>query len=660
MTPPSTLVSRPAGVRIGLSLLGLYGFLVGLRPLQENDLFWHLTLGREVLRQGARSFAEPVGIGESATAWAPEWLFEVLASAMWTIAGELGISLFVALTCSGAAVLIGWLTWRMAEGEDDGSRAAWWLSACLGVAVASVRFKPRPETMGFLFLALLMVRAVDVARRPSLRGEASVCAIVLLWVQVHGLSVLALPILAAGLATTGFARVRRKVLLLAVVGALLLSGAYGTGVFSFVAEHLRSEALAHIVDMQRPAWDLFEPGKMVFGPFALLELALAALALALGRLRLTEGAWGLLGLGLLVTSARGMGPFAVLCAPAALRGAEAALAAAPRQRLALVLGVGILGAAGARHDALGGPLGRAGFAEGAVPVSVLSVLRRAPPGTVAITSYGAGAVIGFFLDGHVRVTLDSRTPLQFTALDYALARDAFLDPRAMEAYADSRGATAAVVERGRPECETLTRTLGFVPVAVDSRFAAFARPALGLAALETLDVCRPGLVSPRACSVSFAADLARLDAADPDFLDFLRATRELSCARVPPAEPMLRAWTSGELLSSMRLDTTLVAIDGYSQLGDVESAAALAAPLAGAGHAFAAQQLLKVVAKLPTPSRVRYLGQVCDARGDACAIEVRAALADACLESGDAACARFHGERVRLRRERGPAPNTPR
>jgi hypothetical protein len=644
-------------VRAGLWALGLFGFLVGLRPLRENDLFWHLTLGREVLRQGARSFPEPVGGGEATLAYAPEWLFDVLAFGAWRLAGDPGLSLLVATASAAAAVAVGWMLWRLGDELVDARRAAWWGSACLAVVVASVRFKPRPETLGVVCLALLMVLAVEAGRRPTTGRLAAVALLVFTWAQVHGLFVLALPVVAAGLLDSGLSHARRKLLLLAVVGALLLSGAHGAGVFAFVSEHLHNDALEHIVDMQRPAWALFEPGAMLFGPLALVELALAGLALAFGRLRGSHASWAALGVLLLLSSARGLGPFAVLCAPAALAGAALIVGTVTRARAAVALGLLLLGLGARRHDALGGPLGQAGFAEGAVPGAVLSVLRQAPPGTVAVTSYGAGAVVGFFLGERVRVTLDSRTPLQFTALDYALARDAFQAPEAMRAWASARGATAAVVERGRPECDTLTRTPGFVAVAVDSRYAAFAAPALGLAPLETLEVCRPGLVSPRSCAPAFEADLERLREASPEFLDFLRAARALGCERAAPALPLLEAWRSGAVLRSMRPETTLVAIDGYAQHGDYEAASALAVPLASGGHAFATQRLLKVARPLPAERRRAHLGRVCEARGDACPFEVRAALLEACEASGDAACVAFHGPRVRLRR--AAEPRTP-
>src|SRR5690349_22868772 len=70
---------------IGSALLGA---LLGWHAPDEADLFWHLTLGRAVLRAGSRVVPEPYALGSIGEPRAvPEWLWGVLTYGVEQLGG---------------------------------------------------------------------------------------------------------------------------------------------------------------------------------------------------------------------------------------------------------------------------------------------------------------------------------------------------------------------------------------------------------------------------------------------------------------------------------------------------------------------------------------------------------------------------------------------
>lgn len=625
-----------------------WGLLMGLVPLRENDLFWHLMLGRAVARAGARSFPEPVGLSTEQIAHAPEWLWELLMYRVTDTLGDLGLSVAVALGTASAAVSVPWMLGRLHPITSWSRGALWSFASALVVAVASVRVQHRPETVSMALIPVFMVLSVEFARRPGWRKGLTIAGLTVIWAQVHGLFVLG-PVICAVVILTSSSHRRAAVGLVVGLAPLLFSSAYGLGVVDFLARHAAGDAVRHIVDMRPPPWGLFDPRSMVIGPLALIELWLAVLAGLRRRLSLSDGLLALLGVALMASSTRGMGPFALLAAPAAQQGLHALFVLWRVPVVGFSLAALLLGATGWRWHTLRGPVGWLGMDPESTPFAVYQALAVLPAGTAVLTSYSAGAGVGYFTDGRVKVTLDSRTPLQFSDLDFALARDAFDALTALRAYVYAKRVGGAVVERGRKECELVARLPGMIPVAVESRYAAFLSSGTGVRPLASLDVCRVGILSSRACGDDFAQDVDQLQLANPDFLQYLLAAQAIRCGGGAPSLALLSDWVSGRVLGGMRDEASLLASEGYALHGRWSEAADAVSRQARQGSQAALRQLLTVSSHLPADERRDVLADVCVRLDDACSPELQAALAQACDESGDKRCAEFHGARARLR-----------
>jgi hypothetical protein len=627
-------------------LCSFWGLLIGLVPLRENDVFWHLTLGRAVARNAARSFPEPVGLSSEPIAHAPEWLWDLVMYGVDLSTGDFGLSVVVALLTALAAASIPWMLGRVAFPSSRRALGLWALASAIALTVASVRLKHRPETVSMALLGAFIVFSSEFARRPGWAPGLTLAMLMLVWAQLHGLFVLG-PVVCALVIVPSARRPVPAMALLGVLCLLFFSSAYGLSIFDFVQHHMGGDAVRHIVDMRPPPWTLFDPRRMVFGPLALVELGLASLAVLQRRASVSTSLLALLGTALLLLSTRGMGPFAVLAAPAAHEGLRSLTVLRRYPASAFVVAGAVLVLGAMRSNTLSGPIGQMGFDPEETPYAVYSALAL-PEGTPVLTSYAAGAGVGFFTDGHVRVTLDSRSPLQFSSLDYALARDAFQSGSAMRAYVDAKGVGGAVVERGRPECETFARLPGMAAVAVESRYAAFLRQGPGVRPLATLDVCRPGLVTPRACTGAFDSDLEQLKAANPDFLRYLLVARGIRCGLGSPEPRLLSSWVEGSVLPGMREETALLASEGFAELGRWPEAAEAVSRLAEAGSGLGLKQLLSVSNHLAVDARQRVLERVCTQLDDGCGSELRTAVAAACEANGDLACAAFHSARAAL------------
>ena len=147
-------------------ILGVVTGFVGTHPIAESDPFWHLSLGRAVLASGARTFAEPVAI-DAGSAFAPEWLWDVVCYATYERFGLDAVGLVGTLACfaAGGAVVV-----AASRERTRGTAAAVLCSGLAGVAVLA-RARLRPEIAGLALAALVHVFCAaftDLAARACL------------------------------------------------------------------------------------------------------------------------------------------------------------------------------------------------------------------------------------------------------------------------------------------------------------------------------------------------------------------------------------------------------------------------------------------------------------------------------------------------------------
>lgn len=653
------------GLRLLALAVGLGCALSAWHPVHDSDPFWHLMLGRAVLEHGARTVPEPAAFPDwTEPAVVPEWLWDVTTYGLHQLGGWPALALFTCAMAGLAGVLVVRMVARQARGAP---LAAITLVAVLAAVLVSARLRMRPQTAflailpGFVLLSQSYARAAPAERR---RRVAALIGLELVWAQVHGSFVLG-PAIFAISAGSAWLRARDARALATHTGlfALLLAAgltsAHGLDTPHFILSHGSGDAALHVEDLHPPTWDSFNPAAQ---PFAAAYLSLWALALAgalvARRLDLERLGFALLGVALLATANRFFAAGGVLLAPLAMQGAAALAAAFPRPRAwmpaACAAAFALAPWAGSAIGARNGPFGAIGPAPGAQPEAAVHLLRGAPEGARVLSSFMAGAPLGFWLEGRVRTYVDARTPLYFDATDFAVSREVWVHGDALARALARYGADAVVVERDRPGCANLAADAdaGFAPVLIEPGYTTFLPRERGRA-LRVVAACGAELLPADACREGGApldadiAQLAELGGESP-FVDHLRAERAVRCARdaetaalLMPAERDARAFAAER-----------ARLDGRVRLarGDVEGALAVLGPLARAGDKTALNLLGPAIAIGPHAAEFRSIVEAAvAAESDLASPDLRANLAWLCMRDEDAECVRFHALRAAAR-----------
>ncbi|APR76939.1 Hypothetical protein A7982_02286 [Minicystis rosea] len=659
---------------------------MAVHPEHEGDAFWHMSLGRAVLAYKARTIPEPLALPAfTSPAVVPEWLWGVITYGVHRVGSWPALVALVALIAAAVAVLATRLVAAVRPGIGDGATA---LVTGLAAGAVMGRVRLRPEAAGVvLILAFLLLglRYVEAEGRQRVRFGAALVGVEILWAQIHGSFVLA-PALFACVAGPSVFRDRaapeRRTVHVAVAFGLvagLLTSAYGLGLVGYLATHAHGDAARHVEDLVAPAWAAFDPRGVLDNPYGVVLLVLWAIGAGgmIAARRVPGRALGLAILGgLLAMDAVRFLPIASIFAlPLAAEGAAALAALLPERPWWRFIGaaVGVMGlAVGARGvDALHGPLGKIGPAEGIHPLASAAFLRAQPAGGSVISVYNAGGALGFALAGHARTYVDGRTPLYFDDTDFGLSRDVFRYPDALGRAIRRFGATAVVVNRNAPTCGKLPP--GWVPAVVEAHFTTFvpagaAPPLVAIAPCGTSfvreDVCRssagaaPGSArSEAADGAAFDEDLRRLGAfGETPFVRYLRAERIVRCGgsldevtRLLPSRseartylPQRDALEMAWLLRSGAVRRAVDVAEVSMREGDPSGVALVAPALAGDAVPAARARVL--------------LEAALASLDDTAPPDLRALLALACAAEGDTPCVRFHALRAAARGSRQAVP----
>lgn len=305
--PPAEEGSDRTGPGLGVVLGGLaaaWGMLVGLTRLYDNSFFTHLATGRLILDRGSVPTTDPY----SFTAHGDPWVVQSwLASLVYAVAEELGDLQAVRLVNGTLVALLGAATWKLtARSESIAVRAG--VTAAV-LAVAPQQWTGRPLLFGLVGLAAVLL-ACDGHLDPRWLVPAG-----WVWVNTHGsfpFAALVVVVLAVGtrLDTGAWGRELRVLRWTALGVAAGAISPLGPKLLLFPLRlGERTESFRSVVEWQAPnfseRWS---------------ELAVLALLLlgVLGLVRTPSWRRGLLlvvfgGLGL--TSARNLGPLALVLAP---------------------------------------------------------------------------------------------------------------------------------------------------------------------------------------------------------------------------------------------------------------------------------------------------------------------------------------------------------
>lgn len=619
----------------------LWAFVISSRQLVENDLFWHLMLGRAVARSGSRTVVEPSAFtfGVLRSLSVPEWLWDVLAWFSWQ-GGEVGVALFV---CACGAVAAGALVFAISR---FGRGLVIPVVTAFVLAALSVRIKERPETLALAWAAMFMALSALVVRRFSWPRVVALVVVEILWAQTHGTFVLAVPMFVAAVLNAPLAKWPRLGGVLAVVTLALISGPAGLGIIGFVSSHVSGDAVAHIIDMADPTWADFNPASVPYH-FIAAVLTLVAVAGAL------TGVWtwsslAFLGLGLIVasTSVRGVAWWALFLVPQL----ALTLNVLGRRRgvvpVALIIALITLGWVTVRFERRVGPFFSFSVKSSELPYEAVAAM---PEGATVWTSFEVGAAVGLISDGRLRVSIDSRTPMVFDDATFALSRDCSTKAECLKRAFAAMNVQGAIVERSAA-CKAVLDEGSLAPVAVNARYAAFVK---GAVPLKTIDVCSPMYVTERSCNeVAFAADLERLRLAGEPFTTFLEQAAAVRCNRAFDL-PKLEA-----LLSSQRRwpALMLVVATARERSGDAAGAAELASRALSSGFSSALGPLQSALLKLDSKQRASVLDEVISALDDQTPSSLRALRALAAAENDEGEVARLQSLRAAAAGEKSVLP----
>jgi hypothetical protein len=650
-------------------VLGMIGVVSVWHAENETDVFWHLSQGREVLRQGSRllqSHGMLDGLADRVVA--PEWLWDVTVYVLHRIGGWQAQFVLVALLSFFCGVALVRLARAFAP---DGADHVVVLLSGLAMVLCLARLRLRPQAAFLLILPLfvLLSHAITSVRAPAVRYKpaALLAALQLIWAQVHGSFILG-PIIFAILASRFSWRhsQRQPRLLVLVAGLALLcaclTSAHGVGVFDYILAHAAGDAPRHIQDMQSSDWGMFNPFQKLYGPIYLLLVVLTLVGLPwLKRGPWAEAGLAILGLALGMTARRFFVAGGVLLLPLAARSVGSiALGARTRAWSTVVSIAAVLAlafSANARTVEQRGATFRTGFVAGQQPVAAAKYLAQASSQAGAaervLTSFGAGPLLAFALDGRGVTFVDSRTPVVFDDTDLAVARDVFADEHAFKVALRRYDATAIVMDRNLPTCRAVPSD--WTPVIIEPMYTTFVRRDRETGVESVLGCGREYLTTAQ-CSVSreiFVRDLARLQAVgDPDFAAFLAASRQVLCGEDLgiAVDGLPRPDQSSPYLLQQR---RLLARHDISA-GRYPQAITALQPLARAGDAGALDLLLGMLSKPGTPhdSLREALKSVAQELDDTTPLPLRTALAFLCAEHGDWECTRFHGLRAASKGDR--------
>jgi hypothetical protein len=656
------------------ALLGMMGAVSVWHPVKETDPLWHLSQGREVLRQGARVLAPPSMLdGFSDELVVPEWLWDVTVYGLHLLGGWTAQALFVALLGAGCGVALVRLAARFTPAGGERSIL---LVSGLAMVLALARLRLRPQSAFIVILPIFIALSFAVVeareRRARIKAIGGLVLLQLLWAQCHGSFVIGPAIFLIALLAGWPARSDRDrrtawLVTLLALSLTLLSSAWGAHIAEYVLFHASGDAPRHIRDMQSPSWEVFNPRHVVFGPVYLLMWGLVlAGAPWLERFPLPELGLALLGVVLGLTAGRFFVAGGILLVPLLAKAFGGFHGKRLRTRwmavvyVLVVLGFGV--AALSRTSDKRGPLGQVGLQVDRHPLGAVRFfkarLRDEGARERVLTSFGAGPLLAFELDGRVATFVDSRTPVFFDYVDYAVARDVFSNSAALETALSRYDADSIVVDRGSPICTRVPP--GWVPAVIEPGFTTFVKED-SAPAIRSIAPCGAEYMSPAVCGISpsaFREELRRLEAyVDREFGAFVRLSRRILCKEAMADAASKTGYRDG---SRRLFSAEWRRVTGMARLLDhrYDDALRLLAPLAERGDTPSLMFLLGMVSE-PTADRARLreaLEAIASELDDAAPPDLRVGLAALCLASGDGDCVRFNGLRAAAQGDRRALP----
>jgi hypothetical protein len=156
----------------------LFGLLFALaaRFPTDTDTWWHLRSAEYTLQNGI-IYSDPFSFTKAGEPWINHsWGAQIVLYGFWLIAGNLGLSVFMALL----ATLGMWYVYRVSVGSVY-LRA---FTVVIGAATAAVFWSPRPQMFSFLLSAVLLY-LLHLHRREGLDRLWLIPVLMAIWGNLH-------------------------------------------------------------------------------------------------------------------------------------------------------------------------------------------------------------------------------------------------------------------------------------------------------------------------------------------------------------------------------------------------------------------------------------------------------------------------------------------
>ncbi|MCZ6805311.1 MAG: tetratricopeptide repeat protein, partial [Deltaproteobacteria bacterium] len=258
-------------------------FLTGLFPFFNADGYGHLAQGRQIAELGS------VPTVDLFSFWQPtpqpwtnyEWAYDL---GTWLVYDYLGANGLILLKCVGLGVLgyvLVWLAYRLAQGAILAGPLA--LTALLVVLpIARFRFTVRPQILGLVFPAILLLGVSTLAAEQSSRRNKGFVLVGLglmhvVWVNTHGSHLFGVLItLIFLLFSWRTAAFRWMAALLALQIVVTGCTPFGFSIVTDAVSHLARPEFRDVVVEWAP-WSPEDPLRLLIGPVVTSLLVLVAL-----------------------------------------------------------------------------------------------------------------------------------------------------------------------------------------------------------------------------------------------------------------------------------------------------------------------------------------------------------------------------------------------
>src|SRR5579885_1936059 len=158
-------------------------FALALKPVVDNDLFWHLATGRYIWATGHIPLSDPFSWTVPGCRWiAHEWLTELWLYPLYTHGG------YGALMLAFAAIITAALALNYGTERSLGATRPWAVAITVIAAVARARPEGRPAAIHGPVPAMTLQGQVVIALRRlrALPGVWLLIPLMALWANMHG------------------------------------------------------------------------------------------------------------------------------------------------------------------------------------------------------------------------------------------------------------------------------------------------------------------------------------------------------------------------------------------------------------------------------------------------------------------------------------------